>query len=132
MKKYLPYIVFAVIAVAGYFLFQQTEPAVPGNKFFPPSEIKASDVVVKITDKGFEPSTLDIKRDQRVVFVNETSDFAWPASNPHPTHTIHPAFDPLEPLAAGEAWAFVFEEAGSWGMHDHLKPGKRGMIRVTD
>ena len=49
--------------------------------------------VVKITDKGFEPSTLTINAGDTVKFENKSSDDAWPASNVHPTHQLYPGFD---------------------------------------
>ena len=65
--------------------------------------------VVKITDNGFEPSTLTIKSGDTVRFENDSSDDAWPASNVHPTHLT---------------------KVGSWGYHNHLEPDTQGTIVV--
>jgi plastocyanin len=40
--------------------------------------------VVKITDDGFEPSTLTVSSGDTVTFENESSDDSWPASDASP------------------------------------------------
>jgi plastocyanin len=86
--------------------------------------------VVKITDNGFEPSTLTINAGDTVKFENESSDDAWPASNVHPTHQLYPGFDAKKPLLPGESYSFTFEKTGSWGYHNHLEPDVQGTIVV--
>jgi plastocyanin len=86
--------------------------------------------VVKITDNGFEPSTLTINAGDTVKFENDSSDDAWPASNVHPTHQLYPGFDAKKPLLAGETYSFTFTKAGSWGYHNHLEPDVQGTIVV--
>ena len=96
------------------------------------SAISQADKKVRITEDGFSPEEVKIKKGQSVVWVNENDDFRWPASNIHPTHEIYSAFDPLEPLAPGEIWVFSFEQVGEWRYHDHLKPNKMGTVTVTE
>ncbi|MBI5134413.1 MAG: cupredoxin domain-containing protein [Candidatus Taylorbacteria bacterium] len=89
--------------------------------------------VMSMTEKGYSPATTTIKRGEAVRFVNATDDaYLWPASNLHPTHELYPEFDPREPVGPGEEWEFVFEEAGEWTYHDHLKPRIRGTISVVE
>lgn len=80
------------------------------------------------TSDGFEPETIHIDVGDTVTFVNDSSDYMWPAANSHPTHSTLLAFDPQDPIAAGDSWSFTFESAGRWGFHDHLEPGLKGMI----
>lgn len=131
-KKTLVILVLSVLIIAGVvFYFLQTSSS-NETKFFPGSEVKPGDIVVTITDSKVEPAELTIKVGQKVTFVNKSLDFAWPASNPHPTHTDYPEFDPREPLDVNEAWSFTFTRVGDWKHHDHLKPSRRGVIKVTE
>lgn len=91
-----------------------------------------SDVIVTMRDEGFSPSEFTVKAGQRVVWVNETAEHRWPASNLHPTHQIYPEFDPQEPLAPGERWSLTFTKAGKWYFHDHLRPQFLGTVVVTE
>jgi plastocyanin len=80
----------------------------------------------------FSPAELEIRRDDRVTFVNRDTEPRWPASNLHPTHGIYPEFDPQESVPPGESWSFVFDRAGEWKYHDHNIPALRGIIRVRE
>ncbi|HYE22305.1 MAG TPA: hypothetical protein VD998_01805 [Verrucomicrobiae bacterium] len=108
------------------------KPQSEREKFFSKDQISSSDVVIRQTESGYEPETITIKKGQRVVWVNETNTFIWPASNLHPTHNIYPEFDPREPFDKGMAWSFTFDEVGEWSFHDHLKPNRRGMVKVEE
>lgn len=87
--------------------------------------------VLMVKDR-FEPETLEIRKDTKVIFKNQDTVARWPASNLHPTHGIYPEFDPQEPVNPGSEWSFVFDKAGSWRYHDHLMPSIRGIIVVTE
>lgn len=95
----------------------------------PRAELPEAFVIMK--DGKFEPETLIIKINTRVVFKNEDISSRWPASNLHPTHGIYPEFDPQQPIALGKEWGFVFDKTGSWQYHDHLSPTVRGTVNVT-
>ena len=82
------------------------------------------------TNEGSEPNKLTILRGDTVQFLNQSSDFHWPASDLHPTHGIYPDFDPRQPVAVGEEWSFRFAEVGEWKFHDHLHANEIGTITV--
>jgi plastocyanin len=128
MKKLIAIILLAVGAVAVIYFLNQSKTS--ENVFFPASEVKAGDVVVTINDSGFSPAELTIKKGQKVTWVNKSSNFSWPASDPHPTHTNNPTFDPDQPMKIDEAWSFTFKDTGRWNFHDHLRPSMRGLIVV--
>jgi plastocyanin len=86
--------------------------------------------VVKITDDGFEPSSLTVSSGDTVTFDNESSDDSWPASDVHPTHQNYPGFDAKKPLLSGESYSFTFTKTGEWGYHNHLEPDVTGTIVV--
>lgn len=94
----------------------------------PSATAPASAVEVDLTDQGFSPATVTIKKGQAVHFVNKSSNQMWIASNPHPVHTDYPGFDELQ---AADTYDFTFNNAGTWGYHDHLSPTTKGTVVVT-
>jgi plastocyanin len=135
MKNFIIILVTISALGVGLYLHKSGESDAkikPQVKFFHQSQILPTDVVVKVTKNGFEPPKVNIKKGGRVVWLNETSAYVWPASDPHPTHEIYGGFDPEEPFQIDEVWAFTFNKAGSWKYHDHLNPGNTGVIDVLD
>lgn len=91
---------------------------------------KTSKIVVNYTDNGFNPSSLEIKKDQTVQFVNQSSDGMWVASGPHPAHTNYPEFDAKKNIPSGEIYEFTFAKVGEWKYHNHVSSGKFGSVTV--
>ncbi|GBD34517.1 hypothetical protein HRbin35_00242 [bacterium HR35] len=103
-----------------------------------------SEVIIRITNNGFEPKEIEITKGTKVTWVNESSNPSWPASAVHPTHRVYPGsgiekcgtpeqaniFDACRGLNPGEKWSFVFNEVGEWYYHDHLNPSFKGEIVV--
>ncbi len=86
---------------------------------------------VVFDESGFSPENLQILEGDSVVFEIGKKNNAWPASDPHPTHTSQAEFDPKRVLLAGEHWLFTFKNFGVWRYHDHLSPSVRGSITVS-
>lgn len=91
---------------------------------------KISKHAVFYTDKGFSPSSLEIKAGETVQFVNNSSGGMWVASGPHPDHTAYPEFDPKRNILSGEIYEFAFTKIGEWKYHNHTKAGMYGTIIV--
>lgn len=95
---------------------------------------------VVITDNGFEPENLTVKKGTKVIFKNMGQRPHWPASNFHPTHDLYPEkggcisskFDSCRGLESGETFEYVVGEVGKWPIHDHLFPGLVMVIEVLD
>lgn len=104
----------------------------------PKSPSRLKEVVV--TDNGFSPKEVKIKKGDSVRWTNQSSALSWPASAIHPTHSIYPekggcidsAFDACRELNKGESFTFVFNFSGSWKYHDHLNPSKVGTVVVEE
>lgn len=94
-------------------------------------EVLAGEAVISMTDKGFDPNEIKIKKGTKVKFVNKDTGARWPASDLHPSHGIYPGLDPKRPIPAGESWEFIFDKVGEWGFHDHLSPYITGKIIVV-
>lgn len=114
----------AVVLLGGFFLISKND--VLGTR----TALGGEDHDVRMTPDGFEPKSVEIKRGDRVTFINEDDKDRWPASNLHPTHEIYSEFDPLKPVKSGESWSFQFLEEGTWFYHDHLIPLFGGKVIV--
>lgn len=118
-------VVLAALAVGVVFLRWPTAGGVP-------SEFPAVTVVIEITDAGYTPAAVTVRRGQSVAFVNTGANDHWPASNIHPTHSIYPEFDPRSPVRPGKTWAFRFDTVGVWRYHDHLYPDLAGVVTAEE
>lgn len=88
---------------------------------------------VSVTNEGFSPRELKIKKGDKVIWVNKTDRPVWPASAVHPTHQLYPAFDALRGFRQDEtSYSFVFDKVGSWKYHDHLNPSVTGVVEVGE
>jgi len=86
---------------------------------------------VEITDSGFNPATISVKKGTVVTWNNKDSAPHWVASDPHPVHNQLPGFDSVRKIAAGESYPFTFEKTGTFTYHDHLNPLKfKGTVIV--
>ena len=110
---------------------QQTAPETSSNsKAEVPQTSITTEKIVEITSDGFNPSTMNIKAGDSVIWVNKDSAEHWPASAQHPTHNAYPEpggcigskFDACTGLKQGQRWYFTFNQKGSWNYHDHLNP----------
>ena len=150
--------VIVVILIAALLLFNQSSEeqpiqGIPIDQAPPASEEEPSDGdtaeqptvssnIVTYTDSGYSPKEITISKGDTVVFKNESSGTLWPASAVHPTHTVYPGssiqkcggsdimFDACRGLDTGEEWSFTFNEAGSWGYHNHRRAFNTGKIIV--
>lgn len=86
---------------------------------------------VVLTERGFQPNEIRVRRGSMVTFSSTEDNKYWPASDSHPAHGIYPEFDPERPLEPGESWNFTFEKEGSWGFHDHLRSYFIGTVHVV-
>ena len=92
----------------------------------------AGEVVVHVTEKGFEPESVKVRTGETVVFENMDDEGHWPASDSHPTHEEHPAFDPKKPVQPSTEWSFTFDEPGKYEYHDHMNPYLMGEVIVEE
>jgi plastocyanin len=105
-------------------------PAVSPSPSPSSSPVIPKTYTVNYTSSCFSPSSLTIKRDETVKFVNNSNKYMWPASDDHPSHSIYPEFDSKSGIAPGGTYSFIFTKVGAWGYHDHNKPGCNGTITV--
>lgn len=82
--------------------------------------VQSTTYPLTINPEGITPKELTIAIGDTVEFRNSDVKPHWPASNPHPTHTDYPEFDPKAAIEPGGIWSFKFTKAGTWKFHDHL------------
>lgn len=88
----------------------------------PSATVRPVTHAVSITASGPLPKILTIRAGDSVTFTNENSTGYWPASDPHPTHTLCPGFDARRPLTQGDSYTLKFSERRTCGYHNHLDP----------
>ncbi len=144
-------IVAVVLVIGGVFMIQSNNntqtPSFMGEENTVPlimEEESQPSLVVSYTDEGYSPKELKIKKGETVMFKNRSSQPMWTASAIHPTHTVYPGtsiqqcanpqdgsmFDSCLGTSIGENWTFQFDELGSWGYHNHLRPSHWGKVIV--
>ncbi len=96
------------------------------------SPVVATAVTVTLTDSGFTPAKVTIKKGTKVVFQNESSANMWVESDVHPTHQLLPGFDAKKGLANGAMYEYTFAKVGTWTYHNHLMPTLVGAVVVTE
>lgn len=139
-------IIVLAVAVGIYFFYsgnsKQATPTI-SEPVAETSPVVLKNVVI-LTDAGYSPTTMTIKKGETVVFKNESSDSMWTASAMHPTHTAYSgtsvdqhcpdtagtAFDACRAYLPGESWSFVFNKIGSWKYHNHLNSTQWGTVVV--
>lgn len=134
-------IVLIILLLCGYFLLSKPKDVVapPVEESVPAKTVAEETPVVNKAPKkyemtytadGFAPAVLSITTGDTVVFINNSKESFWPASNDHPTHTAYPEFDAKTEITDGQTYEFTFTKAGEWGYHNHLNPKMMGVVVV--
>ena len=97
----------------------------------PPAAEVSDSLTVTLTDKGFSPTTLTIKKGQTVTFLNKSSEKMWVSANPFPSAADFPAFNEKSGTASGTSWDFTFDKTGVWFYHNHYHPAQGAKIIVN-
>lgn len=93
----------------------------------PPSET----ALITISNKGFAPQTLLIKKGTRVTWTNNDTRPHQIMTDPHPLHSLLPKLKGENPINKGFSYSFVFNTKGTFTYHDEINPLKlKGTIIV--
>ncbi|PIR83791.1 hypothetical protein COU18_02285 [Candidatus Kaiserbacteria bacterium CG10_big_fil_rev_8_21_14_0_10_51_14] len=118
-----------VLASLGIFLLISREPR--GDVMI--VDAREQDTVsIVLSEEGFIPRYVLIRKGTTINFTTTREYQFWPASNEHPAHTMYSAFDPQQPLESEDSWSFVFDRAGEWSFHDHVRSYYTGIIYVEE
>ena len=84
--------IVAVAAIGAYYALQKKQPATPRAVQTGQNQDVMGAQVITLTENGYEPSEVSIRKGETVTFKNTTGKLFWPASNLHPSHGIYPEF----------------------------------------
>jgi plastocyanin len=98
-------------------------------------------VVVTYTASGFSPASVTVNVGDTVRFVNEGNREMWIASDVHPTHERYSGTTrsehcadltatPFDQCERGASYSFMFDQAGTWGYHNHVQANHLGEVIV--
>ena len=94
-----------------------------------PAFTPAPTASVTITDQGFVPATLLVKKGTIVTWKNTTTDGHSIVSNPHPTHEDLAALK-SEPLPKDQVYHYKFNQTGTYNYHDEQSLTSSGTVVV--
>lgn len=156
-KKIIVTAVVTIVVAGGVYLstssLPKTQPQMGGYDALKPeyrlenrgvSTQNTNNNTVVLTDSGYSPAVLTIKKGETVLFKNNSSESMWTASDMHPSHTAYSgtsadqhcpdtvgaAFDACKGYLPGQTWPFRFDKIGSWNYHNHLDAVQFGTIVV--
>jgi len=87
--------------------------------------------IVSIENNGFVPKILTITLGDTITWINNDPVLHWPSSDPHPTHTGLPDFDPLSDLLPEESYSYTFIKIGTFPYHDHTQAVEDDEATIT-
>lgn len=99
-----------------------------------PSVVAADEphAVVNITDHGFVPAQLTVKKGTLVTWVNKTAAPHQIASDPYPTHSDLMGLYSGSPIDPEASYSYLFDKDGNWGYNDYLHPTVNGTVTVQN
>lgn len=135
-------VVLVLVGIIGYWLPYQQSKEKPASVNTPGQ----TEVGVEYAKRGFEPQTITIPVGTTVIWSDTSGRPMWVASDPHPAHTdlrgfdqrgavtsVFPLFVQIAQAHGGTGtYHYTFAKTGTWKYHNHLSPGDRGTVVVTE
>lgn len=115
----------ALVLAAFSFGSKSDSAALEGSKCTSVAAVR----VVTISDRGFSPSDLTVKRCTELIFVSVDKSLHNPAFGQHDHHDHTLPFEERV-LSLGQTNSVVFDKAGSHSFHDHLNDELTGQVTV--
>lgn len=94
-----------------------------------PTSSIPKETIIKLTDSGFVPQSVTIKKNESIRFINTGNKTGTVNSDNHPTHTLFPELN-LGEMKKGQYLVHTFTKTGTYTYHDHYNPGRIGKIVV--
>lgn len=143
MKKIIIAVVVVVVLLAGSMLLlanqakaptttTQTspEPTQAGTqKTVSTVPAQAQEVIITVTNAGFNPQTVTVKAGTRVIWVNNATGEVTVNAADHPTHKEYPPLN-LGEFGPNQSVQLVFDKAGTYKYHNHLDASQNGVVVV--
>jgi plastocyanin len=130
-------IILTVAGILGYFVLVKnkadTPPPLPSEAnqaaVVPPPPVFSGKSTISLASSGFEPVIINVKKDTLVSWINNSSEEAAIASDPHPAHTAYPPLN-LGKFPSGNSISLIFDKAGTYKYHNHFNPSQKGTVIV--
>jgi len=84
---------------------------------------------VSVTNDGFAPQKLIIKKGSTVTWINNTQGPVNISSDPYPLNNAYPPLN-LGNFNNGESLSLTFNKTGTYSYHNHIIPPQKGTIVV--
>lgn len=131
MKRYRKQLLIIALAVvfvgsAAWLILRSRSDNTQPEAVVPPS----STAQVRISEDGFEPSTLVVKQGTVVIWKNDDTEAHRVAANPFPSHGELPSLDSQDNIAPQSDFAYTFTNKGTFHYHDELNPDRNATIIV--
>jgi len=84
---------------------------------------------VMLTSSGFQPQTLTIKSDTRIVWINRSGTVGTVNSDNYPTNLLYPFLN-FGQFKNGSSFSTVFQKPGTYTYYNFSKPSQKGKIIV--
>ena len=88
--------------------------------------------VIHLMNDLYNPATVTIYKDEKLLFENDSTDKRWPEVS----FRASPKYPPLhfyadQPLNSGQTWLFKFQYTGTWEYQDRINPNIKGTFTVA-
>jgi plastocyanin len=118
-----------LVFLGGFFVLNKQKNNTNQQVVAPKTELP-KEVLVTLTENGFEPNTVKIKAGGAVRWTNKSSaDEATVNSDDHPTHQKYKPLN-LGVFKKGSTLMLIFNTPGTYGYHDHFHPSYKGTVVV--
>ncbi len=116
-------LVVAVISIIVAFSFFKKDKA--------DTPVQETTQEIVLSDQGFLPKTVSVKKGTRVVWINNSKDTATVNSDDHPSHTKSPVLN-LGEFEPGSNLQLILDKPGTYSYHNHLNPEMTGTVIITE
>ncbi len=109
-----------------------SEPPDPSSQINPGISDEAfndASVIISYNEDGFSPALSTVKPGAKVLVKNTSQRNLDFASDPHPVHTANTELN-TGSIPPASVKTFTASKTGTWGFHNHLRPGDTGTITV--
>ncbi len=90
---------------------------------------QAAALTIDYSDNGFNPASATVQAGKTVKIANQSKSALNFASAVHPVHDDNSELN-LGDIQPGASKTFTPTKKGTWGFHDHYKPGNTGKLTV--
>ena len=85
--------------------------------------------VITYNGSTFSPATLNVEKNQKIIFKNDSSVEVAVYSNDHPTHKLFPELN-IGSIEAKQLKTLLLTKPGIYTYHNHLNSSQKGTIIV--